>query len=164
MPTELLGVLRHYFAEELKESWVFVLAGCLALAAGAWLWRTQSAFKHALWPLAAIAVIQLAVGGAIIARTPSQQAGLEQGLQRDPKATRDAEIARLLRVLDGFRFYKLAEMALLAVALGLALLMPHHPIARGVALGLLLQASLMLAADLVAEHRAELYLDVLRRS
>src|SRR5690349_17711167 len=95
MPTDLLGVLRHYFAEELKESWVFVLVGCSAIGLGAWLWRTQSAFKHALWPLAAVAVIQVAVGGAIIARTPSQRAGLEQGLQRDPKATRDAEIARL---------------------------------------------------------------------
>jgi hypothetical protein len=161
--TELLSVLRHYFAEEVKESWVFVLAGCGALALGAYLWRTQSAFKHALWPLAAVAVIQLAVGGAILARTPSQVAGLEQGLERDPKGTRQAEIARLLKVLDGFRFYKLAEMALLAVALGLALLMPHHAIARGVALGLLLQASLMLAADLVAEHRAEAYLDALRQ-
>jgi hypothetical protein len=158
-----LSVLRHYFAEELKESWVFILAGCLALGLGAWLWRSQSAFKHALWPLAAIALIQLGVGGAIVARTPSQLIGLEQGLQRDPKVTRDAEVARLLKVLDAFRFYKLAEMALLAVALGLALFLPHNAIARGVALGLLLQASLMLAADLVAEHRAEAYLDVLRR-
>jgi hypothetical protein len=158
-----LSVLRHYFAEELKESWVFLLVGLLALGLGVWLWRTQSAFKHALWPLAAVAIIQLAVGGAVVARTPSQVIGLEQGLQRDPKGTRDAEVARLLKVLDAFRFVKLAEIAVLAIALGLALFVPHHAVGRGVALGLLLQASLMLAASLVAEHRAETYLDVLRR-
>lgn len=159
----MLAVLKHYFAEEVKESWIFVLAGLLALAAGVWLWKSQSAFKHALWPLAAVAIIQVAVGGAIVLRTPAQSTSLEVQLAADPAAFKAAETGRLLRVMDAFRFYKLAEIALILTAIGLALFLPHNDIARGVALGLLLQASLMLAADLVAEHRAQIYLEALAR-
>lgn len=71
-PHAVLAILRHYFAEEVKASWAYVLAAILALAGGAWLWRNHSAFRHALWPLAAVAVIQLGVGGAILARSPAQ--------------------------------------------------------------------------------------------
>jgi len=159
----MLAVIRHYFFEEVKESWVFLLAGLLAMNAGAWLWRSQSAFKHALWPLAAVAVIQVAVGGAIVLRTPGQKAALEAQLSADAPAFKAAETGRVLRVLDAFRFYKLGEIALILVAIGLALFLPHNEIARGWALGLLLQASLMLAADLVAEHRAQIYLEAIAR-
>lgn len=159
----MLGTLRHYFAEEVKESWVFVAMGVCALAVGLWLWRSHSAFRHALWPLASIAVIQLSVGSYILARTPHQVARLESELARAPAEAKAAEVGRLTKVLDAFRFYKLFEIALILVAIGLALFLPHNTVARGVALGLLLQASLMLAADLVAEQRAEAYLDVLRR-
>lgn len=163
MEIHLLPVLRHYFAEEVKESWVFVAAGLLAVGASFWLWRTHSAFRFALWPLLAVAAIQLSVGAYIIARTPGQVARLEAELAQEPAKAQQAEIARLAKVLDAFRFYKLFEIALLLCAVGLALFLPHHAVARGVALGLLLQSALMLAADLVAEQRAEAYLDALRR-
>lgn len=159
----LLAILKHYFAEEMKESWVFVLLAVLATGVGSWLWKAHSAFRHALWPLAAVALIQLAVGGVILLRTPAQAAELEAQLAAQPLAFKEAETLRLTRVLDAFRFYKLVEIALLLVAIGLALFLPHNDIARGWALGLLLQSSLMLAADLVAEQRAEFYLDALRR-
>lgn len=159
---EIGAILRHYFAEEVKASWAYVLAAILALAGGAWLWRNHSAFRHALWPLAAVAVIQLGVGGAILVRSPGQVAALEQSLSQDPTGLREAESLRMTRVLDAFRFYKLFEIALILTAIGLALFLAQNAVARGVALGLLLQAAFMLAAALVAEHRAEAYLDALR--
>lgn len=162
-PSGFLTILRHYFAEEAKESWVFVLAAVLAIASGAWLWKTQSAFKHALWPLAAVAIIQLTVGGAILLRTPEQVSRLERDLQDAPAQLKLNETRRVVAVLDAFRIYKLLEIALLLTAIGLALFLPHHPVARGIALGLLLQSAFMLAADLVAEHRSEAYLDALHR-
>lgn len=162
-PSSMLAVIRHYFAEEVKESWIFIITGLLALNAGWWLWRSQSAFKHALWPLATVALIQMAVGGAIVWRTPSQTARLEAQLAADAPAFKAAETGRLLRVLDAFRFYKLAEIALILTAIGLALFLPQNAVARGWALGLLLQASLMLAADLVAEHRVQAYLEAIAR-
>lgn len=158
-----LPVLQHYFSEELKEAWAFIILGVLALLAGGWLWRHQSAFKHALWPLAGVAVLQIAVGTVVAERAPRQAAALEAQWTREPAACKEQESQRLARVLDAFRFYKLAEIAAILVALGLALFLPQQPLARGWALGLLLQSALLLAAGMVAEQRAETYLDFIRR-
>jgi hypothetical protein len=160
---DLLAVLRHYFNEEVKGAWVFVALGILALAAGLWLWRSQGAFRHACWPLAALALLQLGVGVVIVQRAPAQQAALEQTLAQQPAAFKAMESERMARLLDAFRFYKLIEIALVLVALGLALFLPHNDLARGWGLGLLLQSALLLSAGLVAELRAETYLDAIRR-
>lgn len=159
----LLAILRHYFDEEVKTGWVFLAAALLALLAGAWLWRSQSAFRHALWPLAGLALLQLGAGSLLVLRTPSRVASLQAQLDQDPAAFKDREGQRVARGLDAFRVYKLAEIALILAALGLALFLPQNGPARGWALGLLLQCALLLAAGLVAEQRAETYLDALRR-
>lgn len=155
--------MRHYCVEEMKQSWAFIAWGMGMTLAGSWLWKTQSAFRHALWPLLAVAAIQLAVGGVTLLRTPQRRGQLEAQLAADGAAFKATETLRLSRVLDAFRFYKLAEIALVLAAIGLALFLPHNDTARGWALGLLVQACVLLAADLVAEQRAEAYLDVLRR-
>jgi hypothetical protein len=89
-------------------------------------------------------------------------AALQAQLAQDPAAFKDQEGQRVARVLDAFRLYKLAEIALILTALGLALFLPQNTLARGWALGLLLQSALLLAAGLVAEQRAEAYLDAIR--
>jgi hypothetical protein len=88
---------------------------------------------------------------------------LQAQLDQAPVAFKDQEGQRVARLLDAFRLYKLAEIALIVAAMGLALFLPQQPQARGWALGLLLQAALLLAAGLVAEQRAETYLDAIRR-
>jgi hypothetical protein len=158
----LLVILQHYFKEEVKTCWAFLAMAFLALGLASWLWRTQSAFRHALWPLLGLALLQLAVGGVLVLRTPVRVAALQAQLAQDPAAFKDQEGQRVARVLDAFRLYKLAEIALILTALGLALFLPQNTLARGWALGLLLQSALLLAAGLVAEQRAEAYLDAIR--
>jgi hypothetical protein len=163
LPSEFLEILRHYLAEELKQSWAFLAAAVGAIAAGSWLWRTHSAFRHALWPLVLVAGIQLAAGSITLLRSPQLSSQWESRLAADAGSFKASELLRLTGLLDAFRFYKLAEIAALLTAIGLALFLPHNDTARGWALGLLLQSAVLLAATLVAEQRTEAYLDVLRR-
>jgi hypothetical protein len=159
----VLAILQHYFKEEVKTGWALLAVAFLALLAGAWLWRSQSAFRHALWPLAGLALLQMAVGGVLVLTTPPRVAALQAQLDQAPAAFKDQEGQRVARELDAFRLYKLAEIALILAAMGLALFLPQNTVARGWALGLLLQVALLLAAALVAEQRAETYLDAIRR-
>jgi hypothetical protein len=161
--TDFLAYVRHTCLEEIKQAWIFIVVGLAACLAGSWLWRSQSAFRHAVWPLCLVALIQLAVGGTILVRAPERLRSLELSYGADAQAFKAAETLRLTRVLDLFRFYKLAEIAGVLCAMGLALFFAHNAVARGWALGLLLQSVLLLAADLVAEQRSEAYLDLLRR-
>jgi hypothetical protein len=162
-PADFIPLLRHYFLEELKQSGVFLALAAAAVVAGCWLWKTQSAFRHALWPLLAVAAIQLAIGSLGLVRIPAKSVDAQARLLADTPGFKSTETLRLTGVLDALRFYKLAEIAMILAAIGLALFLPHNTTARGWALGLLLQAALMLAAGLVAEQRTEGYLDALRR-
>jgi hypothetical protein len=160
---QLLAMTRHYGSEELKQGWVFLCVGLSAALAGAWLWRSQSAFRHALWPLLLLAAVQMAMGGMTLLRQPPAGRRSEAALVSNPPAFKAGETRRLTRLMDKLRFHKLAWIAGVLAALGLALFLSHNAVARGLALGLLLQSTLMLAANLVAEQRTEAYLDLLRR-
>jgi hypothetical protein len=155
--------LVRYFAAEKQESVLFLAAGLVALLAAALLLRGGGPYRAMAWPLAAIAAIQLAVGGAVFLRTDRQAAALEARLVADPAGFRSEESARMERVMAGFRLYKAVEIALLAAGIGLSLAFPRHEGWYAAGIGLLLQAALMLILDLFAEKRGRDYLDAIGR-
>ena len=55
----------RYFSAEKSESWLFILVGLGAIAASVWLLRTGSSYRGMAYPLIAVALIQLGVGGAV---------------------------------------------------------------------------------------------------
>ncbi len=81
-------------------------AGLAALVAAALLLRGSGPYRAMAWPLAAVAAIQLAVGGTVLPRTDRQVAALGARLAADPAGSRDVEAARMERVMGGFRLYK----------------------------------------------------------
>jgi hypothetical protein len=154
--------LLRYFAAEKAESVVFVLMGVVALGVSVWLWRTGSSYRGMMWPLGLIAFIQLGVGGSIYLRTDGQVAALTAQLASAPEAYQAAEVARMEGVMGGFALYKLIELALFAVGVGLTYAFRYRETLYAVGIGLVLQASLMLVADLFAEKRGDEYLEQVR--
>ena len=157
------GALVRYFAAEKQESVLFVAAGAVALLAAALLLRGGGPYRAMAWPLAAVAVIQLVVGGSVFLRTDRQVAALEARLSTDPAGFRAEETARMDRVMAGFRLYKALEIALMATGVALALAFPRRDGPYAVGIGLLSQAALMLVLDLFAEKRGRDYLDAVAR-
>ena len=157
------GAVIRYFAAEKQESLLFAAAGVVALAAAALLLRGGGPYRAMAWPLAAVAVIQLAVGGSVFLRTDRQVAALEARLAADPAGFRAEEAARMDRVMAGFRLYKAVEIALLAAGIGLALAFPRREGWYAAGIGLLAQASLILVLDLFAEKRGRDDLDAIAR-
>lgn len=158
----MLETLLHYCAAEKRESLLFIVIGAAALLAGIILWRSSSAFAGAAYPLIAIAIIQIVVGSTVYFRTDGQVATLSAQLASDPHAFRAEELARMDKVMRSFRLYKILEIAFIVGAIILILAFRAPSIGAGIGLGLLLQASVMLTADIVAEHRADLYIEGVR--
>ncbi|MFP2912096.1 hypothetical protein ACLESD_45160 [Pyxidicoccus sp. 3LFB2] len=154
--------LLRYFAEEKAESALFVIAGVLALAASLWLWRTGSSYRAMAFPLVAVAFIQLAVGGSVYLRTDGQVAALTAQLVQAPAAFQVAELARMDVVMRNFTLYKLIELVLLAAGIAMTYAFRHREALYAVGLGLVIQAGVMLVADLFAEKRGDTYLAALR--
>jgi len=160
---EMHAAVIHYFSAEKRESLLFLMAGGAAIAASVWLWSTGSSYRAMAWPLAGIALIQLVVGWTVWSRTDRQVRDLHTLLAKDPAAYVSAEFPRMETVQKNFRIYKAIEIALLAAGLLGIFLLKGRPALYAAAIGLALQAGLMLAFDLVAERRADVYLDQVRR-
>jgi hypothetical protein len=115
------------------------------------------------YPLVAIALIQIVVGSTVYFRTDAQMLGLHSQLAADPGAYRAAELPRMETVRRSFNLYKGIELALLVLGIAGYFFFRERQTLFAVSLGLMLQAALMLALDLVAERQADVYMNHIRR-
>jgi len=152
----------RYFSEEKAESWLFILVGVVALGASVWLLRTGSSYRGMAYPLIAVGLIQLVVGGSVAFRTDAQVAALTAQLASSPSAFQLAEVPRMEVVMRNFALYKGIELALLLVGVALTYAFRQKELVYGIGVGLVMQASLMLVLDLFAERRGDEYLAAIR--
>jgi hypothetical protein len=96
-------------------------------------------------PLGALGLLEVVVGAIVLRRTPRPAEELER------------ERARMRRVIASFRIYKVAEPVVLTAGLTLLMLFPRHTPLYAAGLGCLVQASVLLVLDRVAERRAREY-------
>jgi hypothetical protein len=146
-----------YFTAERRGGFLLVAMAIAGFALAAFLWRTQSIFLAMVWPLIILGVIEVIIGLVIALRTPGQVAALEEGLRTSPAATVSAETRRMSRINRNFRIIKVVEVAVIALGLLLAVLLPPPSAWAAVGMGLLAKATLLLAFDTFAHHRAEVY-------
>jgi hypothetical protein len=114
-------------------------------------------------PLGAIGLVELAIGGGVFARADRRMAALSRQLESAVDSYRDAEHARMNRVLGGLRWFKAAEIAVLAGGGALAVVFRGRPALFAAGAGCILQALLLLVVDTKAEERAREYSAALRR-
>lgn len=150
--------LTPYFAAEKQEALLFMAVGVGALALSAWLWLRDGSYKGMLYPLVAIAAIQVTVGSTVYSRTDAQVAALMLKARSDPAAFRAEETQRMQVVIKNFVIYRTIEIALLLAGLLLMLVMRSHAFWHAFGIGLSIQSSLMLLLDYFAEARAAEYL------
>lgn len=153
------GEMARYFARERAESVVFLAAAAASGALAGWLVAVGSPYRAMAWPLGLIGLVQLAVGATIFLRTPGQAARLAERLTSAPTAYKAEETARMRRVQRSFVLYKRVEIGLLALGLAFASIEGYGRMLYSIGMGLMLEAGLMLALDLVAERRGQRYLD-----
>jgi hypothetical protein len=154
-------LVRYFHGEKLGGAFLIAVA-VVALAASIVVWRAGWWFRAIAFPLGIVAVLQIAIGVVLLARTERQVAALKQGLRETPESARAAEIARMEKVTTSFRWIEIAEVVLIAVGVAMALGMRSRPTVSAVGMGILLQATLLLVFDLIAEARAHVYVAWLR--
>lgn len=154
--------MTRYFAAEKWESLLFVLVGVLAIGASGWMWMTGAALRGIGYPLVLVGLIQIAVGAGVFLRTDKQVAALSDQVGRAPAEFRAAEVSRMEKVQRNFQIYKAVELGLLLAGMALSYLARRRELWYGMAVGLILQSSVMMVLDLLAEHRGERYLNAVR--
>lgn len=153
MQTQLV----EYFLAEKHESLLFMLIGMTAIVASIFLLKNNSAYKGMAYPLIAIALIQLVVGGTVYFRTDGQIKSLTEQIETNPAVYKTAELARMQTVNDNFKIYKTIEIVLLLAGILMTFIFRQKQLLYAIAAGLIIQSSIMLVLDLFAEKRAEEY-------
>ena len=158
--------IHDYFQAERNESLIFMIIGTAAIVCGFYfLLVINSKFFNGLsWPLIFIAIIQLFVGTIIYFRSPTDLKRVTNFAQNSPKNIRNLEIPRMEKVMTQFKLCRYIEMGLIVLGLVLFLIASPTGFWKGVGLGIIIQAGLMLIADSFAENRGQHYLKYLKAS
>jgi len=155
--------LATYFQAEKQESAVFVVMGLVAIGVAAAVWRRRPRHRAIAYPLVAIALVQLLVGGTVWARSDGQVAALVEQRRIDPAGFRAAEVARMSQVMANFQVYKAIEIAMVVAGALLVFFVRKRPAWVAIGLGCLLQGTAMLVFDLFAEARGRTYVEAIGR-
>jgi hypothetical protein len=157
----MINHMSSYFSAEKQESVIFLAVGLAAIGISVWLWMNGHRLKSMAYPLVAIALMQMVVGGSIYLRTDTQLSTLSAQLQANPAALKAEETTRMQTVMSNFSVYKAVEMVLLIVGVGMIAFLQRHDVAAGIGVGLVLQAAFTLTLDIFAEARGADYLTAL---
>jgi GTP cyclohydrolase II len=158
----MIKEMTSYFTGEKQESLLFIAVGLLAIGVGAWLWTNGHRLRFMAIPLVTIALMQLVVGSTVYLRTESQVQGLIVQSQSTPAQFKQDEVSRMQTVMKNFNIYKITEMILLLVGVGLIAFLQRFDVAAGIGAGLVVQAAFTLALDMFAEARGQDYLRALK--
>ena len=152
----------RYFDGERTGSVLFLVIAAVAILVSVHLLANESDYRFVAAPLLVIAALQLVTGASVFLRTPKQVTRLAVQLDDQPEAFRAAELPRMERVERNFRILKVVEIVLLVAGIALTYFFRDNLGLFSVGLGLIAQGAASLVLDLVAERRAEQYLEVLR--
>jgi hypothetical protein len=146
--------MHSYFREEKSEALFFLVAGILSITFSVWAFfvNRERFFVGLAIPVLAVGLIQLVVGAVVFFRTQQQVAGLETIFTTDPAKFATSELERMITVMNNFRIYKWVEIGFVVSGL-LLIIFNVQGFMQGIAVGLLLQGSVMLSLDIVAERR-----------
>lgn len=159
-----MNQVEKYFNAEKYESLLFVLVGLVAIAVAIYFLvkLKQPYFSGIAYPLIAVALIQIVVGGSVYVRSPKDIVRVNQIIQTDKVKIQSEEIPRMDVVMKNFVLYRWIEIALMLIGILMFFYFQPMTVWRGVGLGLSIQAGFMLLLDFFAESRGKIYLEFLK--
>ena len=132
-----------------------------ALVASAVMWRAGSPLRPFSTTVGFFALAEIALGGGLYLRTGPQVNRLDEQLRSDPQSFYSSEAARMRRVQRNFVIVEYVEVVIIVTAAIAALSLKSRSGPAGVALGLLINASVVFAFDVFAERRGAEYVSAL---
>ena len=157
-----INFINTFFVEEKIESLFFIIIGIVAiLLATLFLFIIKySFFKGIAIPLLLIGTIQLFIGINNYNFSIKHLKKIEQAIHHNLKNDQTKELVRMEEVMRDYHTYQWIEIIFLICGILLYLLFSKSTQVfwKGIGLGILIQASVMLTLNLIAEERANSYI------
>ena len=159
-----MNQIEKYFNAEKYESLLFVLVGINAIAFALYfiLKLKQPFYNGMAYPIIAVALLQIVVGGSVYFRSPKDIARVQEIMQNNKTRIDTEEIPRMKVVMKNFVIYRWVEIALIITGIILFFAFADKTFWKGFGLALSVQAAFMLLLDFFAESRGKTYLEYLQ--
>jgi hypothetical protein len=157
------NALTVYFDGEKYAGLLLAGAAVAVIVAAVVMYRAGAGFRSFALTLGIIALAEIALGVGLYLRTGPQVSRLERQLRSDRAAFQAAESARMDRVQKTFVVIEYVELCIIIAAAVTAVGFRNRVQLAGVALGLAISASILLAFDVFAERRGAEYVSAIER-
>lgn len=159
--------IEKYFLAEKQAGLIFLILGIVAVIVAliAIFTIKTNVWKGAAIPLIILGIIQAAVGYAVYNKSDEQRVSNVYAVDMNPDKLIKDEIPRMQKVTKNFTIYKWAEVALIVAGIILFVAYrtrPEKALLYGLGLALIIQGIILLAADVFASKRADVYLQQLQ--
>jgi hypothetical protein len=152
-----------YFNGERAESYLFLALGILGLVISSYMFflKASAYWKGFAIPFMLVSVLEIIVGISLIYRSPKDIIRVENYIKNDQVKIKSDEIPRMEKVMKNFMVYRYVEIVLIFIGAILYFASANSDFWRGLGLGLLIQAIIVLTLDYFAERRGFIYLEYL---
>jgi hypothetical protein len=159
MPVQ--AVLTAYFDGEKNAGLMLAAIGIAVLGAGSVLLPARWELRAFAMTLLVLGVVEIAIGVGLYLKTGPQVERLVSLLATDGAAFTASESPRMQIVQRNFVVLEAFWLVLMTASAAVALWQKRNPTWNGIALGVLINASVFLAFDIIAERRGNRYLAAL---
>lgn len=122
------------------------------------MFRAGTGFRSFAVTLGVVALAEIVLGVGLYVRTGPQVRRFDEQLRSNAATFYSMEAERMTRVQKNFVIVEYVELFMIFVSAAVAFARKDRPGVAGVALGLLISASVLLAFDVFAERRGAEYL------
>jgi len=155
------AVLKYFSAKKWASSFGILLAiVSLAVAIYFFTYVKKPFYTGMAWPFGVAGFFFLIICVTVLVRTLQDLKRVNEYLQSDALKIQTEEIPRMDKIIRAYDRILIAEGVCIVAGLLLVLLL-HHPFWRGVGLGLLAEAIMLLVFDWLAKSRAKEYMEFL---
>lgn len=151
-----------YFAGEKHGGLVLAGVGLAMLITAVVLFPARLELRSLAITVGVWGLLQLGIGLGLFLKTDGQVAALQTQLATSKEAMTAAELPRMEKVQKNFVVLEVVWVAMIIVGAIVAWRLKENSAVCGVALGILINASVLLAFDIVAERRGATYLAALK--
>ena len=159
----MINSVFDYFKVEKKHSVYCIVLGLLSvLLTIIFLVISEPLYNGIAYSLFAFGMIQLVIGINVYLRCDMDSVSVDHFVHKDFNYLKGHEIPRMELEIKNLIVYSYAEIG--CIALGLLLWLYCNPLtlAKGIGIGLVIQSTIMLVVDFLAEQRGRVYLNFLK--
>lgn len=154
--------IEKYFAGERTQCLIGIVISILSICFSIYFFKTgKPMLKGIAYPSTTIAIILLTICVGVVWRTPKDILRVNSYSKFEPSKLKSDELPRMEKVMTNFKLLKRIEIILLVIGLLLIVVFWKNPLLKGIAIGLMVNASIMFTFDTFAEKRGHNYLEYL---